>query len=157
MAANLPEEALGHALVSRISVSLAPTLLGELDAMVAQRGYGSRSQAITEMVNYQLAEHRREQGDDVMVGTITLLYDRSVRGLQGKLADTQYRHIDEVISSLHVHLSHDKIMEVVLVQGQARRLQAIANEMVTLRGVTMGKLQLLAAVIPPLRAGPDDG
>jgi CopG family nickel-responsive transcriptional regulator len=157
MAANLPEEALGHALVSRISVSLAPTLLGELDAMVAQRGYGSRSQAITEMVNYQLAEHRREQGDDVMVGTITLLYDRSVRGLQGKLADTQYRHIDEVISSLHVHLSHDKIMEVVLVQGQARRLQAIANEMVTLRGVTMGKLQLLAAVIPPLRAAPDDG
>ena len=157
MAANLPEEALGHALVSRISVSLAPTLLGELDAMVAQRGYGSRSQAITEMVNYQLAEHRREQGDDVMVGTITLLYDRSVRGLQGKLADTQYRHIDEVISSLHVHLSHDKIMEVILVQGQARRLQAIANEMVTLRGVTMGKLQLLAAVIPPLRAAPDDG
>jgi CopG family nickel-responsive transcriptional regulator len=157
MAVNLPEEALGHALVSRISVSLAPTLLGELDAMVAQRGYGSRSQAITEMVNYQLAEHRREQGDDVMVGTITLLYDRSVRGLQGKLADTQYRHIDEVISSLHVHLSHDKIMEVVLVQGQARRLQAIANEMVTLRGVTMGKLQLLAAVIPPLRAAPDDG
>ena len=157
MAVNLPEEALGHALVSRISVSLAPTLLGELDAMVAQRGYGSRSQAITEMFNYQLAEHRREQGDDVMVGTITLLYDRSVRGLQGKLADTQYRHIDEVISSLHVHLSHDKIMEVVLVQGQARRLQAIANEMVTLRGVTMGKLQLLAAVIPPLRAAPDDG
>ena len=157
MAANLPEEALGHALVSRISVSLAPTLLGELDAMVAQRGYGSRSQAITEMVNYQLAEHRREQGDDVMVGTITLLYDRSVRGLQGKLADTQYRHIDEVISSLHVHLSHDKIMEVILVQGQARRLQAIANEMVTLRGVFTGKLQLLAAVIPPLRAAPDDG
>ena len=34
---------------------------------------------------------------------------------------------------------------------------AIANEMVTLRGVTMGKLQLLAAVIPPLRAAPDDG
>jgi hypothetical protein len=29
--------------------------------------------------------------------------------------------------------------------------------MVTLRGVTMGKLQLLAAVIPPLRAAPDDG
>jgi len=157
MAEHLPEDVSAHELVTRISVSLAPSLLEQLDTMVEQRGYGSRSQAITEMVNYQVAEHRREQGDDVMVGTITLLYDRSVRGLQGKLADTQYRHIDEVISSLHVHLSHDKIMEVVLVQGQARRLQAIANEMVTLRGVTMGKLQLLAAVIPPLRAAPDDG
>ena len=90
-----------------------------------------------------------------MVGTITLLYDRSVRGLQGRLADAQYRHIAEVVSSLHVHLSHDQILEVVLVQGQAQQLQDIANELVTLRGVLTGKLQLLAAVIPPLTAGPE--
>ena len=45
--------------------------------------------------------------------------------------------------------------EVVLVQGQAQQLQDIANELVTLRGVLTGKLQLLAAVIPPLTAGPE--
>jgi CopG family nickel-responsive transcriptional regulator len=155
MSAVLTPEPINHALVSRISVSLAPTLLDDLDRMVEQRGYGSRSQAISEMVTGELAEHRRQLGNDVMVGTITLLYDRSVRGLQSRLADIQYRHIDEVVSSLHVHLSHDKIMEVILVQGHAQQLQAITNELVTLRGVSMGRLQLLAAVIPPLRAPPD--
>ena len=60
-------------LVSRISVSLPPSLLTQLDAMVGERGYSSRSQAISEMLNYQLAEHQRERGNDVMVGTITLL------------------------------------------------------------------------------------
>ena len=45
--------------VSRISVSLPPQLLEELDHMVEGRGYGSRSQAIGDMVNYQLAEHKR--------------------------------------------------------------------------------------------------
>jgi CopG family nickel-responsive transcriptional regulator len=140
--------------VSRISVSLQPQLLEELDRMVAARGYGSRSQAIGDMVNYQLAEHKRTLGNDVMVGTITLLYDRLTRGLQKKLADLQYQYIDEVVSSLHVHLTEGQIMEVILVQGPANRLQDIANDMITLRGVVTGQLQLLAAVIPPLHPLP---
>ncbi len=138
--------------VSRISISLPPDLLDELDRMVASRGYGSRSQGIVEMVNYQLAEHKRALGDEVMAGTLTLLYNRAARGLQGRLADLQYQHIAEVISSLHVHLSEDQMLEVLLVQGPASQLQAIANEMIALRGVITGHLQLLAAVIPPLHA-----
>lgn len=139
-------------LVSRISVSLPPDLLAELDHMVESRGYGSRSQAIGEMVNYQLAEHKRSLGNEVMAGTLTLLYNRATRSLQGKLADIQYQHIAEVISSLHVHLSEDQMLEVLLVQGPATKLQAIADEMIALRGVVTGHLKLLAAVIPPLHA-----
>ncbi|HQS98679.1 MAG: nickel-responsive transcriptional regulator NikR [Hydrogenophilales bacterium 16-64-46] len=139
-------------LVSRISVSLPPDLLAELDRMVELRGYGSRSQAIGEMVNFQLAEHKRALGNAVMAGTLTLLYNRATRGLQGRLADLQYQHIAEVISSLHVHLSEDQMLEVLLVQGPASRLQAIADEMIALRGVVTGHLQLLTAVIPPLHA-----
>ncbi|MET5011909.1 ribbon-helix-helix protein, CopG family, partial [Burkholderia pseudomallei] len=103
--------------VARISVSMPEDLLAELDSMVAARGFESRSQAISEMINLQLLEHKRKLGDEVMVGTITLLYDRSVRGLQKELADLQCDHIDEVISSLHVHLMGQQMMEVILVQG----------------------------------------
>ena len=149
MKANLDKTA---NLVSRISVSLPPDLLTELDRMVELRGYGSRSQAIGEMVNFQLAEHKRALGNAVMAGTLTLLYNRGTRGLQGRLADLQYQHIAEVISSLHVHLSEDQMLEVLLVQGPASRLQAIADEMLALRGVVTGHLQLLTAVIPPLHA-----
>lgn len=134
--------------VSRVSISLPPPLLAELDRMVESRGYDSRSQAIGEMVNYQLSEHKRTLGNEVMVGTITLLYDRLTRDLQKKLADIQYKHIDAVISSLHVHLTADQLLEVILVQGPAAKLQEIANEMITLRGIISGRLQLLAAAIP---------
>jgi CopG family nickel-responsive transcriptional regulator len=144
-------EKTSSSLVSRISVSLPATLLGELDQMVAMRGFGSRSQAVSDMVNAALIEHKRRLGNEVMAGTITLHYDRSVRGLQKDLADIQFKHIDEVISSLHVHLSHDQIMEVILVQGHADKLQDIANELLTRRGVITGQLRLLAAVIPPIQ------
>ncbi len=136
--------------VARISVSMPEDLLAELDGMVSARGFESLSQAIAQMINLQLLEHKRQLGDEVMVGTITLLYDRSVRGLQKELADLQCDHIDEVISSLHVHLMGQQMMEVILVQGPATRLQAIANRMTALRGVVTGRLQLMAATMPPL-------
>ena len=136
--------------VARISVSMPEDLLSELDGMVSARGFESRSQAISEMINQQLLEHKRQLGGEVMVGTITLLYDRSVRGLQKDLADLQCDHIAEVISSLHVHLMGQQMMEVILVQGPAATLQRIANAMITLRGVVTGRLQLMAATMPPL-------
>ena len=148
---SMAGESKSNSLVRRTSISLPSSLLEELDQMVARRGFGSRSQAVADMVNYQLAEHKRKLGNEVMVGTITLLYDRSTHGLQKNLADIQYRHIDEVISSLHVHLSHNQMMEVILIQGHAQQVQDIADEMLTQRGVLTGQLQLMAAIIPPIR------
>lgn len=136
--------------VSRISISLPEELLTELDEMVAARGFASRSQAINDMLHQFVVEHKRERGDDVMVGIVTLFYDNSVSGLQKQLADLQFQYIAEVVSSLHVHLVHNQTMEVILVQGPARKLQAIADEMITRRGVISGRMQLIAAVIPPL-------
>ncbi|MET0378932.1 MAG: nickel-responsive transcriptional regulator NikR [Spongiibacteraceae bacterium] len=140
--------------VSRISISLAEDLLIDLDLMVANRGFESRSQALSDMINHHLIEHKRQMGDEIMAGTITLLYDHSTRGLQKQLADLQHRYIDEVISSLHVHLMHNQTMEVILVQGPAGKVQRIADEMITLRGVINGKMQLMAAIIPPLHPLP---
>jgi CopG family nickel-responsive transcriptional regulator len=85
-----------------------------------------------------------------MAGVITLFYDNSAPLLQKQLADLQFRYIDEVISSLHVHLMHNQTMEVILVQGPARKLQMIADEMTSRRGVISGKMNLIAALIPQL-------
>jgi CopG family nickel-responsive transcriptional regulator len=134
--------------VTRISMSLPEGLLNDLDRMVAARGFESRSQAINDVLYQTLMEHKRELGDGVMAGVITLSYDNSVSGLQKGLADLQFRYIDEVISSLHVHLMHNQTMEVLLVQGPARKLQAIADEMTSRRGVISGKIHLIAALIP---------
>jgi CopG family nickel-responsive transcriptional regulator len=136
--------------VNRISISLPEDLHAELDLMVAERGFESRSQAINDMLRQSLVEHKRQTGNEVMVGTITILYNNATRGLQKTLADLQYRFLDEVISSLHVHLTDNQTMEVILVQGPAQQVQTIANEMITLRGVITGKLQLIGALIPPL-------
>ena len=118
--------------------------------MVSERGFDSRSQAIAEMISHQVTLHKKERGNEIMAGTITLLYDHSTPRLQKTLADLQHEHIHEVISSLHVHLMHSQTMEVILVQGPAAKLQLIADKMITNRGVVSGKLDLTTTLIPQL-------
>lgn len=141
--------------VSRISISLPEPLLRQLDTMILDRGFESRSQAVAEMIHQELAEHKQQLGEEVMAGTITLVYDHSTPGLQKQLADLQHRHLSEVISSLHVHLMHAHTMEVMLVQGPAARLQAIADRMLTCRGVITGRLSLTTAILPPVHPLPE--
>ena len=140
--------------VSRVTISLSEDLLTDLDHVVTERGFQSRSQAVADFVHRALVETKSDKGEDVMVGTITLFYDHTVGGLQQRLADLQRRYIDEVISSLHVHLTGQKTLEVILVQGPAPKLRAVAGEIGKLRGVISEHLQLAAAIIPQLHPLP---
>lgn len=140
----------GNGNVSRISVSLQESLLQQLDQMVKERGFESRSHAIAEMVSRQVTAHKRDLGNEVMAGTITLIYDHSTPHLQKILADLQHEHISAVISSLHVHLMHSQTLEVILVQGPAVELESLANKMITNRGVISGELQLNTTLMPQL-------
>ncbi|HKX65480.1 MAG TPA: CopG family ribbon-helix-helix protein [Rhizomicrobium sp.] len=136
--------------LSRISMTLPERTLSELDRMVAARGFESRSQAIGDILHQSIVEHQRELGDAVMAGVITLLYSRKTPGLQKMLADLQAHHIDEVISSLHIQLKDRQIMEVILVQGPASKLQVISNAMGACRGVVSSHMHLMAALIPQI-------
>lgn len=137
-------------LAERISISLPSPLARGLDELVKTRGFSNRSQAVREMINQQLSLHTQNTGNEVLAGTITLFYDDAKPRLRTRLAKIQRKHIDEVISSQHVQLENDHTMEVLLVQGPAKVLRAIANELVSSKGVTTGGLNLTSSVLPPI-------
>ncbi len=145
---------MGKEKLSRISISLPESLLDGLDQMVNERGFESRSQAICDMINLQLNDHRAKQGHEVMTGTVNLVYNHSTPGLQKKLHDLQFEFIDEVISSLNVNLTHTNTLSIILVQGPADKLNMIANKMITLRGVVYGRLLINSYIIPPIHPLP---
>jgi len=136
--------------VSRISISLPPEVSRDLDRLVEERGFESRSQAIGSMINESLVEHSRRGGADIMAGTITLFYNQRRNNVLVELAALKRRCIDEVIGSLQVQLEDDHLMEVIVAQGPAKKLQEITNELVACKGVKVGKLTLTNTIIPQL-------
>lgn len=133
---------------ARISISLPQALATALDQMVNERGFHNRSQAIADMIQHKLIDHQQDDENQIMAGTITLIYDSSKPELLEKLTRVEREHISEVISSQHVLLEGDYIMEVVLVQGPVHRLRTITDRMVTCKGVSSGGLTLTDKLIP---------
>ena len=126
--------------VSRFSVSLPPSLLRQFDEMSSQKGYDNRSLAIGDMMRNCLVEHRQKFGNEVIAGTITLVYDHHKPHLQATLTDIQHDHHDVILSTVHIHLDHHNCLEVLLVRGKAAVIKKIADELISAKGVKHGKL-----------------
>ena len=131
--------------VARFSVSLDGSLLDDLDAMVAEKGFSNRSQAIADMVRHRLVEHRAELGSGEMAGTITLVYDHHKPHVQAALTEIQHDHHDLIVSTLHVHLDHHNCLEVLVVRGEAKTIRRIADELLATKGVKHGRLTITGA------------
>jgi CopG family transcriptional regulator, nickel-responsive regulator len=136
--------------VARFSISIPSGLASQLDQMVDKRGFKNRSQAVAEMVRTQLGELSAETGTETMAGTITLVYDYRKRNLQTTLSAIQHKYYLMIVTSQHVHLEQHQYLEVLLVQGPAKQLHKLADELITTKGVRHGKLQLTPVAIPPL-------
>ena len=144
--------------LARLSMSLPAELSRQLDAMVEERGLPSRSQLIAELIRNELAEHGAAiRPDDMLAGTITLVYRGDMGRVRHQLAQTQGEYLKEVISSQHVFLEDDQSLEVLLVQGPAARLRDLCDALRTVRGVRQLRLFTTTALLPPLHeqdAGP---
>jgi CopG family nickel-responsive transcriptional regulator len=134
----------------RVTISMGEDTFQVLDRIVTERGFDSRSQAISEMIHQQAAEHLGKIGTQVMAGTLTMIYDESKSSLLRDLSRVCREHITEVISSQHILLEDDHVLEVLLMQGPANTLRQIANELVTCKGVKSTHLSLTPHLLPPL-------
>ncbi len=137
--------------LARLSMSLPAELLAHLDTMVEERNLPSRSQLISELIRHALAEHEAlTRPEEMLAGTITLVYRGDHGGVRQQLATTQLHYLKEVISSQHVFLEDDQSLEVLLVQGPAVRLEELCDALRRIRGVHQLRLVTTTALLPPL-------
>ena len=128
--------------LSRIGVPIDSDLLDKFDRLLAQRGYTNRSEAFRDMIRDELVEKAWESPESQVVGTVTLVYDHHVRLLSEKLTGIQHDHHHSILSTLHVHLDHDHCLEVLVVRGKAAGVRAVANALISAKGVKHGRLTI---------------
>jgi CopG family nickel-responsive transcriptional regulator len=115
-------------------------LVDDLDELVRDKGFATRSQGVADLVRAGLAEHRAQQGNRKIAGTITLVYDHHKRNIQALLTEIQHDHAEVIISTLHIHLDQGNCMEILAVRGRADRVRDTANRLITAKGVKHGTL-----------------
>lgn len=128
---------------ARISMSLPPTLLDELDAVIQEIGL-DRSKALQQAIRDFITNHQLEFSPDADgVGTITLLYEHDVPGLEAELTEIQHHHTDLITSATHVHLDGHHCFQIIVVKGKIVQIHQLSVALQSLRGVRQIKRTIL--------------
>ena len=126
--------------LTRFGISIDQRLLERFDALLSDKGYGNRSEAIRDLIRAALVEEDWARDDKEMIGTVTLVYNHHTRDLADKLTEQQHSHHEAIVSALHVHLDAHHCLEVVVVRGRASDVKRLADELIGTKGVKHGKL-----------------
>lgn len=122
--------------IVRVGVTFPPELLKDLDEIINDIGYESRSKAIQDAVTSFVTEQKllkKEKGKKA--GVLVMVYDHEVKGLEDELIEAQHHHRNVINSVLHVHLSEQECLEAVAVKGEAEDIRKLAQELATRKGV----------------------
>jgi CopG family nickel-responsive transcriptional regulator len=125
--------------VIRFGVSLEKEHLDELDHYVEENLLANRSQGIRRLISNYLVE-KKWQCNNVVAGSISIVYDHHKHDLLLKLTDIQHEYQDVILSSQHFHLADNQCFEVIAVRGQSRVLTQLADRLRAVKGVSHGKL-----------------
>jgi len=126
-------------MLERFSISLEQDLLKKFDRHLRSHKYGTRSEAIRDLIRKSLVKEEWD-ADEEVVGVISLVYDHHQRRLQDRITDAQHDYHHRVISTTHIHLDHDNCLEVIIARGNAGRVKELSERLTALRGVKNGSL-----------------
>lgn len=128
--------------LNRFGVAMDRALLAQFDDVVRRRK-STRSAVLSDLARAEVVRSLVEKPVHA-VGTLTIIYDHHVRDLAERLTEMQHELGDKVHSTMHVHLEHDRCLEVIVLRGRADVLRAAADRLIATRGVFHGRLELFA-------------
>lgn len=130
--------------VIRFGVSLEQKTLEKLDNYISDNKLPNRSQAIRHLIENNVVERKWKCNNEV-AGAIVIVYDHHRYDINNKSNELQHDYHHCILSSQHIHLSHDLCLETIAVKGKAQQLTDLADKIIALKGIQHGKLVMSKA------------
>ena len=130
--------------LTRTTLAIEKDLLARLDRWMAGRGYTNRSEAMRDLVRAALIEEEWTNPKAQVVAALSIIFSHNSHALTQELTEIQHEDHHCILCSQHVHLDHDRCLEVILMQGRSEQLRRVADAIIAHRGIKAGKLTLLS-------------
>jgi CopG family nickel-responsive transcriptional regulator len=135
----------------RFSVAIGGELLQRFDHYRESHQYPNRSEAVRGLMRAALIEDVVTHEGSETMGVVTLIYDHHAGRVNDRLTELQHDHLEQVVTTTHVHLDARRCLEVILLRGPAKTVRNLADSLIGTKGVESGRLVLSAAEPIPER------
>jgi len=130
--------------MGRFTISLDEQLADAFDALIKERGYATRSEAVRDILRAHLQRSiEKRDAKGACVANLSYVYNHHERELAERLTTLQHAHHDLTVSTMHAHLDHNQCMETVMLKGPVARVREFAEQIIAERGVRHGNLNLI--------------
>lgn len=127
----------------KFGISIPYEVLDKLNKIIEELGYVSRSSAILDAINMFINEKMWNMKEDVeVVGIISYLYNHNIKGIEEKLTNVGHEFLDIVTLTSHLHLTHDKCLEIIIVRGLSKKVKDFIKRLQNIKGVEQTKFIL---------------
>jgi CopG family transcriptional regulator, nickel-responsive regulator len=134
--------------IARLSISLDDDLLTDFDRFWRKQKFATRSEAICQLLRDALTKDAWAGTSREVVGTLSLVYDHHHPQLRNRLMKLQHDNPELVVATMHIHLTHDLCLEIIVLRGPSAKLQEMAAQLRGMKGVHKGEL-VMANAEPP--------
>jgi CopG family nickel-responsive transcriptional regulator len=126
-----------------ISLSIPHDLLNELDRILGEEWFASRSEVVRQALRKYIAEYKElENIRGNIVATITALYEK--KGKSEGLTQLQHEFGDIITTYLHSHLADTSCLEVMVVKGSSERLKNLRDGLKANKHVKQLKFSIMS-------------
>ena len=130
--------------MQRFTISLDDALADKFDALIADKGYSNRSEAVRDLIRSQIDDASLAPSEALWcAATVNYVYDHHDKTVVERVLSLQHEHHDLVITSLHTHLDHHDCLETVVMRGPAKAVHVFSHMLIALRGVRHGSVHLV--------------
>ena len=127
--------------IARVSLTLPPELLDELNRVLEAQDYSSRSEAVRDALRDFLAGYQwRQELKGELLGAVVVVFEHDIRGLTDRLADIQHEERGVIVSVQHLHVDERNCLETLVVRGPAEKIRGLVDRLGSLKGVKQVKL-----------------
>lgn len=132
--------------VERMSITLPPSLLADVDAIVDAGEYNSRSEATRDALRAFVTEFNQQTGlSGTLSGTVVVLYEHDHSGVSDAMTELQHEFTETIVAVQHIHLGEHLCLESIAVDGTGERIEELLDRIRPLEGVHQVKLTVVEA------------
>ena len=125
-----------------VSLSVPDLLLKQVDAVIEERGFASRSEIVRQSLRLFLNEDVRiEELEGEATATVTIIYREKAD--RGRILDAQHVYSGLVSTFLHAHIHEGYCLEVIILKGQAVTIRRFVDSLRSNEQITQIKIAVL--------------
>lgn len=119
----------------RFGIAVPESLLKLFDERIEGASFPNRSVALRHLIREYVTKDTWQKGKGHVYGTVTLTYDHHANDMTSRLTEIQHEFADEIVCTTHVHADHKHCLEVIIVNGEVKRVKAFINALASLKAL----------------------